>query len=114
MKLLDEYLTLQKQLFEYFGYVEDWVKIPIDDARAYFWRCDGHTVRFATTEEGLAAQSGDEYYENEVYTQRFLPRWVYEAVEYTMICVDTRTDGNKFLQIFSNDKRRERSPETAE
>lgn len=51
----------------------------------------------------------DEYfklqmYSNEIYTQRFLPKWVYRGKDYTMICVDTHTDGNKFLQIFDNSK----------
>jgi hypothetical protein len=107
MQLLDQYFEIQKQVYEHFGYVEDWVVIPLDDAREYFWRCDGHTVGFAKTVEELESQDGN-YYENEVYTQRFLPKWVYEADDFTMICVDTRTDGNKFLQVFDNDKRREK------
>ncbi len=108
MHLLDEYFEIQKRIYAHFGYVEDWVKIPLDDATAYFWRCDGVTVDFAETEAELNSQDG-EYYANEVYTQRFLPKWVYEAEagDYTMICVDTQTDGNKFLQIFDNAKRRE-------
>ncbi|MAH32740.1 MAG: hypothetical protein CMG78_12165 [Marinobacter sp.] len=96
MQLLDDYLALQKQLYEYFGYVEDWVAIPIDDAREYFWWCDGNNVHFAETEKELESQEG-QYYVNEIYTQRFLPKWVYEADDFTMICVDTHTDGNKFL-----------------
>jgi len=108
MKLLDEYFAIQKQIYEYFGYVEDWVIIPIDDARQYFWYEDGKCVHFAETEEELESKSG-RYFMNEIYTQRFLPRWVYQADDYTMICVDTRTDGNKFLQIFDNAKSRAQS-----
>ena len=48
--------------------------------------------------------SDGDYYQNEIYTQRFLPKWVYRGKEYTMICVDTRTDGNTFLQVFDNSK----------
>jgi hypothetical protein len=43
-------------------------------------------------------------YAAEIYTQRFLPKWVYRGAEYTMVCVDTRTDGNKFLMVFDNKK----------
>lgn len=32
MKLLNEYFKLQKEIYDYFGYKEDWVVIPIDDA----------------------------------------------------------------------------------
>lgn len=108
MKLLDDYLALQQQIYDYFGYREEWRAIPIDDCREYFWRLDGDgpgEVHFAETEQDLASQSGA-YYVNEIYTQRFLPKWVYRAADYTLICVDTHTDGNKFLQVFDNAKER--------
>jgi len=105
MELLNDYFKIQKQLYDYFGYVEDWVVIPIDDGSEYFWmlnEVEGF-VRFAKTKEQLFSNDCD-YYENKIYTQRFLSKWVYPAKDYTMICVDTRTDGNKFLQIFDNNK----------
>jgi len=107
-KMLDDFIALREQIFAYFGYVEDWRVLPLDDAREYFWRLDGEgpgTVRFADTEEELESGEGNSY-ENEIYTQRFLPKWVYRGAEYTMIVVDTHTDLNQFLQIFSNDKER--------
>lgn len=105
MELLDDYFKIQKQIYDYFGYVEDWVVIPIDDSREYYWILNEQSrfVRFAKTKEQLF--SDGDYYENVIYTQRFLPRWVYPAEDFTMICVDTRTDGNKFLQILDNSKR---------
>lgn len=105
MLLLTEYENKRQQLFDYFGYVEDWVVIPVDDATEYYWRLDGTesdgNVCFADSEDELINEAGN-YYENEIYTQRHLPKWVYRGEEFTMICVDTHTDGNKFLQIFSN------------
>ncbi len=83
--------------------MEDWVVIPLNDAREYYWYLTGEgpgEVYFAKTEEDL--QNEDVYYMNEIYRQRFLPKWVYRAEDYTMICVDTHTDGNKFLQVFDN------------
>lgn len=108
MKLLDDYFELKEKVHAYFGYLEDWVAIPLDDGTRYFWWCDGETVGFANSEAELRSEDGM-YYENEVYTQRHLPKYVYVGQEYTMICVDTNTDGNKFLQVFSNDKKRERT-----
>jgi hypothetical protein len=108
MKLLDSYFELKKQIYEYFGYVEDYVIIPIEDSRKMFWRLYGNgpgVVRFAET-ENLLDDPKQNYYENEIYTQRFLKKWVYRGEKYTMVCVDTHTDGNKFLQIFSNEKER--------
>jgi len=107
MKLLDNYFALQQQLYDYFGYVEDWRVIPIDDARKCFWYLTGEgpgdSVRFADTKKELIEQTGN-YYENEIYTQRFLLKWVYRGKDYTMICVDTKVDMNQFLQIFDNSK----------
>lgn len=108
MKLLNEYFRIQKEIYDYFGYVEDWVVIPIDDATGYFWYIQGDEenehgeVVFAKKVEDFF---GEEYYANEIYRQRFLPKWIYKKEDYTMICVDTHTDGNKFLQIFDNKKK---------
>jgi len=107
MQMLDDYMNLQKQLFDYFGYVEDWCVIPIDDARQYHWQIIGSEsdgcVRFAEHKGTLEDEENEDYYENTIYTQRFLPKWVYHGKDYTMICVDTHVDGNKLLQIFSNE-----------
>ena len=106
MKILDNYLKLEKEIFDYFGYVEDWRRIPIDnqDTLGYFWRLDGEgpgTVRYAESEEILDNEDG-KYWENEIYTQRHLPKWVYRGKDYTMVVVDTHMDGNQYLQIFDN------------
>ena len=106
MKKLEKYFALQKGIFEYFGYVEDWCVIPMDDCTEFWWRLYGEgpgSVRFDSTKKNLDDPDGD-YYENEIHTNRHLSKWVYRGKDYTMICVDTHIDGNKFLQIFSNDR----------
>lgn len=108
MQLLKNYFDLQKQLYEYFGYEENWRVFPIDDATAYYWRLEGEgpgTVYFADTVEDLEDKDDrGNYYSSEIYTQRHLEKWVYRGKDYTMIVVDTQTDGNKFLSIFDNSK----------
>lgn len=123
MQLLDDFNSIREQILNYFGYVEDWVVLPLYDARECYWRVNKTSwiwgycardseseetgvVQYAKTEEALANEDGDSCYENQIYTQRFLPKWVYRGPEYTLIVVDTRTDGNRFLQVFSNDKER--------
>lgn len=110
MELLDKYFELQKEIYDHFGYVEDWVVIPIQDCREYFWHLtgDGHgdKVLYAIEEKNLFDGTGEDVYSDDIYTQRFLPKWVYRSDDYTMICVDTHTDGNKFLSIFDNAKER--------
>ncbi len=124
MKLLDQHQAARKEIFAYFGYVEDWRILPIEDSREVYWSIiggegRGGKVRYATTLEIQQVVSSPDfdldsfapnyeaaptYYENEIYTQRFLPKWVYRGKDYTMICVDTHTDMNQFLQIFDNAK----------
>lgn len=104
MKLIDEYFERKEEVHNYFGYVEDWVSIPLEDGRDYYWyleqddRGNGR-IYFGDTRDEVGT------YASEIYTQRFLPKWVYEAEDYTMICTDPCVDGNKFLQIFDNAKR---------
>ena len=108
MELLDKHDSLRQEIFDYFGYVEDWRILPLDDSTMYFWRLDGEgpgNVCFADTEQELIDETG-EYYENEIYTQRHLSQWVYRGADYTMVVVDTNTDGNQLLQIFDNKKER--------
>ena len=107
--MFDEYFKLQKEIFDHFGYVEDWVVIPLVDHRGYYWHLWGeaHGDSIGYSEEPLTQEiisEGKEYYESEIYTQRFLPKWVYRAEDFTLVCMDTQCDGNKFLGIFSNDK----------
>lgn len=105
MKLLSDYFDLEKQIHEYFGYKENWRVIPLDDSTKYVWRYDegDNEVYFADSIKELETEKGN-FYSNEIYTQRHLRKWVYRGADYTMMCVDTRTDGNKFLQIFDNKK----------
>ena len=107
MKLLDQYFEIQQKIYEYFGYVEDWVVIPIDDCREMYWRLDGEDrggeLHYAKTKEELVNETGD-YYSDSIYTQRFMPKWVYRGEDFTMVCCDPHVDGNKFLRILDNAK----------
>jgi len=103
---IDAVFNAINDVHSYFGYVEDWVAIPLEDGRKYVWFVDEEAgfVRFAEDAKNLDDVDAGHYYENEIYTQRFLPKFVYRTDDFTMISVDTHTDGNKFLQIFDNKK----------
>lgn len=108
---IDQYFSAMNAVYDGFGYEESWKVIPLEDARDYYWHLDskadddsGATVIFAETVEQLQDEANGNYYTNEIYSQRFLPKYIYRAGEYTLISVDTRSDGNKFLQIFDNSK----------
>ena len=104
MKQLQEYFKLQKEIYDYFGHEEDWVVIPLDDSTSYYWRINEYNICFADSIHELETESGN-YYENQFYYHNNSSKNIYEGEKYTMICVDTRTDGNKFLQVFDSNKR---------
>jgi len=106
MKLLKNYFNLQKQIYKYFNYKEDWKVIPLDDCTSYYWQLhqEENGSGFVRFQENIPKPNEEWMYGNEIYTQRFLPKYVYRTKDYTMISVDTRTDGNKFLSIFNNSK----------
>jgi hypothetical protein len=107
---LDAYFKLQAKIFEFFGYNQDWRVIPLDD------HTDDHWMLFEDADgRGSYVYSGEPFtdksikdgmtiYGGSIYTQRFLPKWVYRAEGFTMVCADTHTDGNKFLMVFDNSK----------
>jgi len=111
MTIIDHYFKLQKEIFQYFDYVEDWAIIPLDDQTEKYWMICGPEDKNTTsivysnnpfTEQYLT--KGKEIYSGTIYTQTHLPKWVYRSLEHTMISVDTHSDGNKLLMIFDNNK----------
>jgi hypothetical protein len=109
-KAVNDYFDLQEKIYEYFGYKEDWVVIPLDNRLDDYWmvtgkgEMDDKYVYSSVPLTQESVESGDKIYGGRIYTQRFLPKWVYRGKDYTLVCADTQTDGNKFLMVFSNDK----------
>ena len=102
--IIKEYFNLEKKIFEYFGYVEDWEVIPIGDLTDDHWMITGPKIVYGLkpfTKKLIV--DGKEIYSGTIYTQRFLPKWIYQTPELTMISVDTHSDGNKILMIFDNE-----------
>jgi hypothetical protein len=91
-KLLEQHSKSLCEIHSYFGYEPEWRVYPIDDMTDVMWKISGTVVKFMDGK-------GIEY---EMSTYGTNP--IYKGAEYTMICVDTQTDGNKFLSIFDNSK----------
>jgi len=107
--MLKKYFELQKKIFNYFGYKEDWRVIPLEDNTEDEWLLkkneDGSgKVFYHEKLNNPEIASKGEFYSSVIYTQRFLSKWVYRAKDFTMICIDTQCDGNKFLAVFDNKK----------
>ncbi len=113
-ELVDQYFDLQRQIFEHVGYVEDWTAYPMEDQRGNSWRLDSHNVTWAESIEAMPADDEDEldgedaeskgdYYTAELLYNHRVPESVYRGAELTLIRVDTNSDNNRMLLIFSND-----------
>lgn len=130
MKILDDYLKLQKEIYEYFGYVEDWCVFPIDDRRDQFWTENGDEVYYSPRKdvieelvkvdefgysldwEKIPEEMQNFVYSDDIYPNRFLPTAEYRGKDFSMILVNTNTDGNKFLAIYDNKKEVKEQTET--
>ena len=105
--LITQYFELQREVHNYFGYKEDWTVIPLNDDREYFWHLlqnndgGGKVVMWDGFPSAEKTVDGNNLY---IYTQRFLPKWVYHGEEWTMVCTDTHIDGNRFLSVLDNQK----------
>lgn len=114
--IVDSFFEARELIFEHVGYKEDWRVLPIVDNRDDFWAVDDQErewVKFSSSREALVywleghedeyGPYGDDLYENSIYMQRHLSKWIYRGKELTLIVVDTHTDGNQYLQLFCND-----------
>lgn len=107
MELLKQYFKLQKEIYDYFGFEEGWVVIPLEDSTNYFWHLGldseggGGTVYYAEKKQNLFDGEG---YSSAIFTYVGVEKYVYRAADYTMILIDTQTDGNKFCSVFDNSK----------
>ena len=105
MKQLDVCNDALEAVYDYFGFNEDWSVYPIDDRRDYWWEINAEEVHFFDSKEAYETEDGMHSYTDEILHHRFYPKAVYEGAEFTMIMVDTHTDGNRFLAIYDNSKR---------
>lgn len=102
--LIETYNQALQAIYDHVGFVEDWVVYPINDSTPYWWKLGSESVSFAEHKEDVENNT-DDTYDDEIYTQRFYQKHVYEGKDYTMVFVDTHTDGMKWFRIFDNSKR---------
>lgn len=107
--IIEQYFALQEEVFKYFGYTQDWKVIPLDPQLATHWMICGPensgSTKVAYSDQSFTKElikAGSKLYGGTIYTQRFLPKWVYRGEKYTMVSVDTHSDDNKVLMVFEN------------
>jgi hypothetical protein len=104
MELIENYQKALEAIYAHVGFKEDWVVYPLDDQTDSYWNEDGESVMWADSVEEFESESGN-YYQDEIYKQRFYSKWVYEGKDFTMIFCNPMTDGMKWFRLFDNNKR---------
>ena len=103
LKLIEEYQKALNAIYEHVGFVEDWVVCPLDEQIESYWYVGNCIVRFSDTIEQFF--SDGDYYEDDIYTQRFYSKWIYEGADFTMVFCDPNVDGMKWFRLFDNKNR---------
>lgn len=103
MNIVENYNNSLEEIYKHVGFKEDWVVYPIDDNTGYYWNIDDDTVKYANSIEQF--NSDGDYYQDDIYKQRFYSKWVYVGEKYTMIFCDPHVDGMKWFRIFDNSKK---------
>jgi len=112
-KAIDYYFALDKKIKATLGWVDDWKIIPLYDVRDYYWmltggdKTTGRGARVVMSKQPFtveAMEQGSTISDSPVYTQRNHDRWIYRASGIVLVSVDTRTDGNIFLQLHDANK----------
>jgi hypothetical protein len=103
LEIINNYNNALEALYEHVGFVEDYVVCPIDDCTEMYWSVDEESVKYAKSIEQY--NSDGDYYMDDIYTQRFYSKLVYEGKDLTMVFCDPHTDGVKWFRIFDNTKK---------
>jgi len=104
MAIIENYKKALQEIYDHVGFVEDWVVYPIEDNTEYYWEIDDDEIIYAESKEELETQEGA-CYSGYVYEQRFYDKYVYEGKDFTMVFLNTQTDGMKYFALFSNHRR---------
>jgi len=103
MKLITNFNEAKKAIYEHVGFVEDWTICPIDDCTDQYWDVDEDICIYADSKEQF--ESDGDYYQDDIYKQRFYKKWIYEGEDFTMVFCNPGVDGTKWFRIFDNNKR---------
>lgn len=102
MELLDKYKESLKAIHEYFNFEEDWCVYPIDDRREMYWfTVESSIIQFKKLED--YTNLSDEIYTDTIWRYSGYPQ-ILKGPNYSMILINTQTDGNVFWAIYCNDK----------
>ena len=103
MQLIENYIKAKQAIYDHVEFVEDWVVCPIDDFTKYYWYINEKEVVYGNKNDVINLTGN--HYSDEIYTQRFYKKHIYEGQDFTMIFCDPHTDGVQWFKLFDNKKK---------
>jgi hypothetical protein len=97
---LDQYNELYVKITDYFGYVDSWLGLSIEDCRGFTWQLTKHGVYY--TDSSNIIDVLDDLFAPRVVD--FKQEWVYRGEELTLLVLRFGLSGNAFLGVFDNNK----------
>lgn len=92
--IIDDYFEAKAKVHKLFGYVSDWTEMSMEDYREYDWMLVKDRCVYGEKLDEKNIKDGNHY------SGYLVDSKIYTTDVYTMIPVDTESDGNKFLMIF--------------
>lgn len=99
MKLLKQYFEIENEIYEYFGFVQQWTIFPLSDETAHYWFVDNDKCYY-----NLEPFSEENIEDGRHSSGVVMKKGILAKDDYTMIAIDTLCDGNRYLGIFDNEK----------
>lgn len=103
--IIEKYKSSLVELFNHVGFIEDYVLCPIDICMDYYWELvfEGDSPSSIIYSEDINKIFSDgEYYQDDIYKQRFYDKHVYRGEEFTMVFCNPHLDGVKWFRFFNN------------
>lgn len=96
-KLLETLQTTEQAIYEYFGLDPQWQDLKFSNCTEYYWR-------FTEYAEIYYGDVLKEVTNENAYSAFQILDILIKKEKYTLIAMDTQTDGNRYFAIFDNNK----------
>jgi hypothetical protein len=101
-KIMENFINARQALYDHVDFVPDLVSYAIDDRTNCYWFISRGEVRCATSRHLLELHKGKNSCADEIYTQRFYKKHIYEGEELTLVFCDSHVDDCRWFRIFKN------------
>lgn len=97
---IDQYFSLEREIFEFFGFNPEWQQYPLTDARDMYWLLNGSEELCYYEEEMTEEHLNDSAY----YSAEIRNKKIYRKDGLVLVVGDTLCDNNIYSFILDESK----------